>query len=124
MLTFLKKLGAFLAKAVAIELGLGPLIAPFLGSGKAGQMATTMVNDLTAMGQRVLEIETAVQTPGSGAQKLAMVIPLIANIVKTSEMVSGHKVANDALFATACQEYAQATVDLLNSLHPDGAKTA
>lgn len=122
-MTFLKKLGQLLFQVVGIITGVGPLLVPFLGSGKAAQAVSTGINDLTAMGQRVVEIETAVQTPGSGPQKLAMVIPLITNIVRTSEMVIGHKVANDALFAKACQEYAQATVDLLNSLHPESIKT-
>lgn len=122
-MTFLKKLGQILAKGLAIAVGVGPLIVPFLGSGKSAQVAGTVVNDLTAIGQRVLEIETAIQTPGSGAQKLQAAIPLVTNIIKTSELVSGKKIANEELFNKACIGYTQATVDLLNSLHEDAAKT-
>jgi hypothetical protein len=52
------------------------------------------------------------------------VIPLVANVIKTSEMVVGKKIDNEALFTQAVTEYAQATVDLLNSIHHDEAKTA
>lgn len=122
-MTFLKKLGVFLAKFVAIAAGVGPIITPFLGSGKAGQDVTTAVNDLTAMESAVVMIETALQG-ATGPAKLAALIPLIGNIIKTSEMVVGKKIANEALFTTAIQEYAQATVDLLNSIDQNEAKEA
>ena len=121
-MTFLKKLGMVLAKIGTIAAALGGVALPFLGSGKASQVAGTVVNDLTSMGQRVAEIEAALQGK-AGADKLAAVIPLIGNIVATSELVTGQKIQNEALFNTAVKGYAQATVDLLNALHPDGVKT-
>jgi hypothetical protein len=126
-MTFLKKLGQVLLKVVAIAAGIGPIITPFLGSGTAAKVATTTVNDLTAVGQVVVQIETAFAAlpPGTtGAQKLAAAVPLVANIIKTSEMVVGKKIANEALFTQACTEYTQATVDLLNSIHPDAVVLA
>jgi hypothetical protein len=124
--TFLKKLGQILLKVVGIAAGVGPVITPFLGSGKAGQVTGTVVNDLTSIGSLVVQIETAFAAiPGAtGAQKLQAALPLVSNIIKTSELVSGKKIANEALFTQACQEYTQATVDLLNSIHPDEAKPA
>ena len=125
-MTFLKKLGQVLLKVVGIAAGVGPIITPFLGSGKAAQITGTAVNDLTSIGSLVVQIETAfAAVPGStGAQKLQAAIPLVANVIKTSELVAGKKIANEALFTQACTEYTQATVDLLNSIHPDEAKTA
>lgn len=107
-----------------IAAGVGPIITPFLGSGKA--VVGTAVNDLTAIGSIIAQMEAAFAViPGStGAQKLAASIPLVGNIIKTSELVAGKKIANEALFTQAIQEYAQATVDLLNSIHPDEAKPA
>lgn len=122
-MTFLKKLGVFLAKFVAIAAGVGPIITPFLGSGKAATDVSTGINDLTAMGTVVVQIETALQG-ATGPAKLAAVIPLVGNIIKTSEMVVGKKISNEALFTTAIQEYAQATVDLLNSIDQNEAKEA
>ena len=122
-MTFLKKLGQILLNVVGVAAGVGPIIAPFLGSGKAAAAATTTVNDLTAIGSLVLQIETAfAAVPGStGAQKLQAAIPLVSNIIKTSEMVSGKKIANEAMFTQACQEFTQATVDLLNSIDQSAA---
>lgn len=125
-MTFLKKLGQILVNLAGIAAGVGPIILPFLGSGKAGQVAGTAVNDLTAIASTVVQIETvfAAIPNATGAQKLAAAIPLVGNIIKTSELVAGKKIANEALFTQAVQEYAQATVDLLNSIHPEEAKTA
>ena len=123
-MTFLKKLGTILLNVAGIATGVGPIIMPFLGSGKAAQVEGKVVNDLTSIGSLIVQIETAfAAVPGStGAQKLQAAIPLVANVIKTSEMVSGKKIANEALFTQAVTEYTQATVDLLNSIHADEAK--
>ncbi len=123
-LTFLKKLGTILVNIAGVAVGIGPIIAPFLGSGKAANAVSTGVNDLTAIGSTIVQIETAFAavSGSTGAQKLAASIPLVGNIIKTSELVVGKKIANEALFTKAVQEYAQATVDLLNSIHPDAAQ--
>ena len=122
-MTFLKKLGTVLANLVGIAAGVGPLIMPFLGSGKAAQVTGTAVNDLTAIGGVVVQIETALQGI-TGVDKLKAAIPLVGNIIKTSEMVVGKHIANETLFTQAVQEYTQATVDLLNSLDQSAVKTA
>ena len=122
-MTFLKKLGEFLAKAVALAAGIGPLITPYLGS-KGGQAVSTTVNDLTSIGQVVVQAEAMIQTAGSGASKLAAAAPLVQQIVMTSELVSGHKIANTALFTTSCQQITSAVAGILNSLDPGTVKTA
>jgi len=122
-MTFLKKLGTILANVAGIALGVGPLIKPFLGSGKAASVVSTGVNDFTAIAQVVTQIETALQGPNRGSEKLAAVIPLVANIVKTSEIVSGKKIADEAAFNKGVQGFAQGMVDVLNAIHPDEAKT-
>lgn len=121
MLTFLKKLGQVLAKAVTIEMGLGPVLAPFLGS--AGPIVNKVENDLTQIAQLVTTVEAVIQTPGSGAAKLTAAIPLVTSVISSSELLVGKKVANQALFTQACTEYTQATVDLLNSLDASAVKT-
>lgn len=122
-MTFLKKLGQILASIAGVAVGVGPIVLPFLGSGKASQVVTAGVNDLTAIGQVVAQIETALQG-AVGIDKLKAAIPLVGNIIKTSEMVAGKKINNEALFTTAIQEFTQATVDLLNSIDQSEAKTA
>jgi len=119
-MTFLKKLGQILATAGAVAFGVYPLIQPLLGSGKAKDITGEAVNDLSAIGQLVVMIETALQGK-PGPEKLAALLPLVENIVKTSELVSGKKIANDALFTQGVKEVSQGVVDILNSLHEDAA---
>lgn len=124
-MTFLAKLGTFLAKGIALLTGLSPLISPFFGS-KAGTVSNTVgtvVNDLTSIGQVVVTAEALIQTPGSGAQKLAAAAPLVVQIIKTSELVSGHNIANETLFMQGCTDLTSAVAEILNSLSPDGVKS-
>lgn len=122
-MTFLSKLGQFLAKAVALAVGIGPLITPYLGS-KSGAAVSTVVNDLTSIGQVVVQAEAMIQTSGSGSAKLAAAAPLVQQIIQTSELVSGKKIANEALFTASCQQITSAVVGILNSLDQNAVKTA
>lgn len=121
-MTFLAKLGSYLAKGIALLAGLGPLITPWLGSSQA-KTAQTVVSDLTLVGQQVLAVESVIQTPGSGVAKLTAATPLVAQIVKTSELVSGHNIANESLFIQGCQKITDGTADVLNSLSPNNVKS-
>jgi len=121
-MTFLAKLGSFLAKAVAIAAGVGPLVQPFLGS-HAG-VAPQVVNDLTQIGQVVLQAETLIQTPGSGPQKLQAASPLVGQIIRTSELVAGHRIANEALFLQGATKVTDGLADVLNSIDAGAAKQA
>lgn len=116
-MTFLKKFGSLLAQGIAIAAGFGPLIAPYLGA-KAKEVINTAVNDLTAVGQVVVQAEALLQGPDRGAEKLKAAAPLIASIVRTSELVSGHKIANETLFLKGCTDLTTAVVEILNSLAP------
>ena len=116
-MTFLAKLGLYLAKGIAVLSGLTPLISPLFGSKaqQASNVASTIVNDLTAVGQVVVSAE-ALLGAGTGPAKLAAAAPLVANVVKTSELVSGHKIANEMLFIQGCTDLTNAVAEILNSL--------
>jgi hypothetical protein len=122
--TFLKKLGQFLAKAVAIAVGIGPILQPFLGSGTGAKDVSTGINDLTQVGQVVVSAEALLQTPGSGAAKLAAATPLVQTIIQSSELIAGKKIANDTLFTQGCSKITSGVADCLNALHPDGVATS
>ena len=121
-MTFLKKLGQILGKAVGIATTVGPVIFPFLGS-KAG-IAQTAVNDLTAVGQVVVQAEAMIQGTSKGADRLQASAPLVAQVVRTSELVSGHKIANEALFLEGCTDITSGTAKVLNSLDDGAVKLA
>lgn len=116
-MTFLKKLGSYLAQGIALATGIWPLVSGLFGS--KAQAGITVINDLTAVGQVVVQTEAILQTPGSGAAKLAAAAPLVANIVKTSELVSGHQIANETLFIQGCTDLTNAVAEILNALSPN-----
>lgn len=123
-MTFLKKLGQFLAQAVALATGIGPLIEPFLGQGRASQIPATVVNDLTQIAQVVTSVEAVVQTPGSGATKLAAATPLVLQILRSSQAFAGMKIADEALAEKGASGVVQGIVDFMNAIHPDAVQKA
>ena len=129
MKTFLSKLGKVLGTVVniaGIAAGVGPILQGFLGSAGAAKAAVTVgtvTNDLTAIGGVVVQAEAIIQTPGSGSAKLAAATPLVANIIQTSELLSGKKIANEALFIQGSQKITSGMADVLNALHPDAVNT-
>lgn len=123
-MNFLKKLGTILANAAGIAAGIGPIIQPFLGQGKAAQIEPTVVNDLTQAAQIVTMIQAVITTPGSGPQKLAAATPLVLQILKTSQAFSGKKIADEALAEKGAAEVVQGLVDFMSAIHEDEAKTA
>ena len=121
-MTFLAKLGKFLAEGIAILTGLGPIVAPVLGS-KASSVVTTATNDLTSIGSVVVQAE-ALLGAGNGAAKLAAAAPLVAQIVKTSELLSGHQIANPALFNQGVTDLTNAVAEILNSLSANNVQSS
>lgn len=121
-MTFLKKLGQFLAQAVSLATGIGPLIQPFLGSGRASEIPGQVVNDLTQVAQIVTQVEAVYQAPGSGAAKLAAATPLVLQILRSSQAFAGKQISDPALAEKGAQEVVQGIVDFMNAIHPDEAK--
>jgi len=118
-------LGAFLARGIAVLTGLEPLIAPLFGSkaNAAAGVVTKIANDLTAVGQIVVTAEALIQTPGGGAAKLSAAAPLVVNIVRSSELISGHEIADEALFLQGCTNITSGVAQVLNSLKSDNVKS-
>ena len=124
-MTFLKKLGSILAQGIAVATGAWPLVSGLFGSNtKAQQVGTTVINDLSSIGAVVVQAEALIQGAGTGAQKLAAAAPLVANIVKTSELVAGHQIANETLFIQGCTDLTNAVAEILNSLSSNGVQAA
>jgi hypothetical protein len=122
--SFLKKAGTLLVNTVSlVELGY-PVLGKFLPS-KASGVADTIVTDLEHFSGVVTSVEAvaaAIPQGLTGEQKFKAALPGITRAVAMSSIVAGKKIADQALFQKACSEYAQATVDMLNSL--DGATLA
>src|SRR5262249_11143480 len=118
----LKKIGQVLAAGLQLVGVVFPVLQPFLGSGSTATKVAGVVNDFTAIGTQVIAIETALQGK-SGVDKLAAAVPLVGGIVRTSELVSGHQVANEAEFTAGVTDLTNAVVRILNSLKADNIQT-
>jgi hypothetical protein len=122
-MSFLKKLDQVALQIGATAIGVGPLIAPLFGS-KGDQttgVINTASNDLTLIAQVVVQIETALQGQ-TGADKRKAAIALIGPIIKTSQMVSGKKIADPVLLETGIGQITDGVVAVLNSIHEESVK--
>jgi hypothetical protein len=121
VMTFLKKAGTLLVNGVSV-LELGYPILGALVPKSAQPVVGTVVNDLEQFAGTVTTVETMAQAIPSGLtgeQKFAAAIPGIAKAINQSSVMAGKKIADNALFQKAVNGYAQASVDLLNSLSPE-----
>lgn len=123
-MTFLKKLGGLLAKGVSIASGIGPLVLAFLGAGRAQEIGERVVDDLAQLSQIAVMAEALNQTPGSGAEKLAAATPLALQILRSSQVFAGKKIANEALAEQGASKIISGLADFMNSIHADEAKTS
>jgi hypothetical protein len=120
-MNFFKKIAEAIGKVLQIA-GVASGLLQFLPQKQQG-VATVAINDLTSVGSVLLMIQTALST-ATGADKLKAALPLVVNIVKSSEMVTGHDIADEARFTLGSQEILQGVYDVLNSLKADGVKTS
>lgn len=123
-MTFLKKLGLALAKGLQIAAAVGGVALPFFGNSKAAQVAGVVESDFVQAGSIITGVEAVLQTPGSGAQKLAAATPLMASFIKSTELVAGKKIANEALFIQGSGKMSDGMADILNSLDQSEVKTS
>jgi hypothetical protein len=123
-MSFLKKLGQVVAQVGALALGIGPLVSPLFGSkgDQVGGQIQTVSNDLTLIAQVVVQIETALQGQ-AGTDKRRAAIALIGPIIRTSQIVSGKKIADAALLETGIGQITDGVVAVLNSIHEESVKT-
>lgn len=126
-MSFLKKLGIVLANVATTAIGIGPIVAPLFGVGGSGKVTGvigTVTNDLTMIGSLIAQVETIYAgQDGTGAQKLKAAIALVGPVIRTSQLVSGKKIADPALMQKGIDEVTQGVADILNSLHADSVST-
>lgn len=121
-MTFLKRVGQILMKAVEVWAGFSQTVQrEFPGVAGVVQVVT---KDLTQVAQIVTEVEAIGQIGGlAGPDKLKAAAPLVAQVIMQSALMDGKTVADPALFAKACEEIAGGMADLLNSLSVQGIVT-
>jgi hypothetical protein len=117
--SLLKKIGAVSLNIAGIIAGVGPLIAP-------GRFAT--ITGALDVFQEVLGAIATVEQIGAainldGPAKFKAAIPLMGQVIGRSLLVRTHGIKDQALYSKAMEGFAQASVDLLNSLDSKKVKT-
>ncbi len=114
-MTFLKKLGQWIAAGIRLEAGLAPF-ARALYPGSDGVL-TKVESELTQLGAIVVTAESFGALTGlPGSEKVRVAGPLVAQLVQHSSIMVGKEVQDPVKFALACQTIAGGMADLLNSL--------
>jgi hypothetical protein len=118
-MNFLKALGIDIAKGLAKILPFVSVIDAVVPSAApVVDKIASELNQFVGVITTVEAVSASLAQPIPGALKLQQAIPQISLAVKESAFMVGKTIADTALYDKAAQEFAQATVDLLNSLAP------
>lgn len=127
ILSFLKKVETglikFLPQGDAI-LNIAQMLVPDKEKAVVSQVKDKF-DQVATLAMTVGKAFDAAGLQGSGAQKLTALQAFTLDILKQSELVVAHGVADDTLFAKGANEISQGVVDILNSLKgQDGSTVA
>src|SRR5215467_1132746 len=114
--SFLKEAGLVILRGVQIFEGIKPAVEAYLPAG-----ATAKVDSIDLMIQKAVDVEqTFVSAFGpenkGGLAKLQALVPKVQQVVLDIESISGKQIGDPALFQKAVAGFAQASVDLANSI--------
>lgn len=111
--SFLKKIGMGVIKYLPAALGITQIVA----QGSPG--VAPVVDKLSQIQGLAMTLERAFQAAGqqnAGPLKIAALQQFTLDILRQSELVVAHGIADDALFAKGANGIAQGVVDVLQSL--------
>jgi len=116
-MSWLQSVGQALVKGGAVVQNFVPLgvqVASVVNPGAAVTVEglAAIIASVEAIGQ---------QLNASGPDKLKAAVPLVTQAVLQSGFMRDHRIARPEVFARAMEEFAQATVDMLQSLDPEGS---
>lgn len=122
-MSFLKRLGQILATVGSMAIGIGPLVSPLFGSkgDPVANAAGVAANDLTLIGQVIVQMETALAGQ-NGADKRKAAIALVGPIIQSSQAISGKKIADPTMMQLGIGQITDGMVAVLNSIDQDATK--
>jgi hypothetical protein len=117
-LSVIEKVLADIGKGIEIFEGIEPIVYPVLPQGAQGT-ATQVTDDLASIGKAVTDATavTAAIVPGATAASISQAaIPLVNQVLATSELISGKTITNSAAYATAVEQLTNAIIGLLSAV--------
>ena len=120
-MTFLAKLGSILARVVGVATGVEPIVNTVLPNSVQAKIApisselTDIAGELAAA-EQVFQTLQAQGNTLTDAQKLAVALPYISQIVNASPLMSNKKIANEDQFKSGLSNLTSAVEQIVNSL--------
>lgn len=119
-MSFLKKFAATALKVVGVASGFLPLVQGAVAGTPAANTVQQITDDFTKIAGCVVTVETVITAVGNnaltGPDKLRAAVPLVAQVIQQSEIMTGRKIHDEAKFTKAVEGIASNMADLLNSL--------
>lgn len=117
-------MSGFTSVLKAIGQGVVKAFGIFAGNPVLQQVAGTYIPGASSLIQPIIGIVTAVERAfaiakpdgKSGPEKFAAALPLVEQVIKNSELVAGHEIADEALLTRGAGKILDGVVDVLNSL--------
>ena len=118
-MTFLKKLGAILAKGAAVLTGISPFFPQYEGqTAKARDILDEILDTVV----KVEAFSAALAQPVPGPEKLKAASPIVAQLILKSNLLTNKKISNPTLFQEGVAKVTNGMVDILNSIDPNEVK--
>ena len=116
-MNFLKKLGSVALKIVGIWTGFQPLVSQTVAGNTTGVKVVGEITQAFGVIDTAEKMFTAAYGPSTKlpSEKLAAARPFLAQLIQQTDMLSGKKPKDEALFTTGVDEFAGAMVKILNS---------
>lgn len=114
-MSFLKKLGQIVLKIIGLWTGFSPLLSNVIPS--AGQKVLGEVTQAFGVVGTVEQMFTAAYGPDHKlpSQKLAAAVPFIGQLIQNTDLLTGKKPKDEAMFTAGVQDFTSALVKILNS---------
>ena len=116
-MSFLKKLGTIVLKVIGIWTGIAPIVE---GALPQGGTATTIEDKLGKLFNLIVTVEQTFTAAfganaKTGSDKLRAAQPFVAQLIQQTDLLSGKKPEDEALFQSATTQLTGALADILNS---------
>jgi hypothetical protein len=123
-MTWLSMAAKIALTAARIVVGFGPAASALIPGTKDDKIIAVGTDYLVKISNVIQNAELFGQALGiKGPDKLKAAAPAVAQIVLTSSLVAGKKIANPALFQQGCTKVGDGVADILNSLSAGDVET-
>lgn len=114
----LGKIGSGLMKIVGLVF---PIVIAATPAGKTQDILTGVFNIVGVIERAFSGLQAANPGQKFGPDKLKAALPLVKDLLLSSELIAGHKILDEQAFTDGCTQLINGAVQVMNSVeHPNG----